>query len=106
MFFFNKITDKTKYRVLEIIPGSMVWGTFIILGLLAFIKTSWAIYFIIVFDVYWLVRICYMLIHLIFAWRKYGKDVKIDWLDKVKKEKAEKWEDINIADIFRATRCA
>lgn len=94
MLFFKKITDSTKYRILEIIPGSMVWGTFIILGLLAFIKTSWAIYFIIVFDVYWLVRICYMLIHLMFAWKKYKKDVKINWLEKIKKEKSGEWDDL------------
>ena len=51
------MTDYRKYRLLEMVPGLMVWATFAIaLGLSVF-RPIWAIYFIIVFDLYWLVRI-------------------------------------------------
>ena len=72
----------------------MVWFTLIALILMAFFKTIWAIYFIIIFDVYWLVRIIYMVIHLIVSWRRYKKDVKIDWLEKLREEKKDEWNKI------------
>ena len=89
-----RLSDKQKYRILEIIPGVLVWATLIGLVVLAFVKTLWAIYFIIIFDVYWLTRIIFMLIHLVFAWRKYKKEIKKDWLDKLKKEKDGEWDKI------------
>lgn len=87
--------NRTKsYRILEIIPGAMVWVTFVGLILMAYLKTTWAIYFIIIFDVYWLVRIIYMIIHLIAAWKRYAKEKNIDWFQKLKNEKSEEWENI------------
>jgi hypothetical protein len=89
-----KLSDRQKYRILEIIPGALVWVTLIGLVVLAFTKTLWAIYFIIIFDVYWLTRIIFMLIHLIFAWRKYKKELTKNWLKKLEEEKSGEWEDI------------
>ncbi|MFH0819554.1 MAG: glycosyltransferase family 2 protein [bacterium] len=79
------MTNHTKYRILEIIPGVMVWSTFVLAIILAFVKPLWGIYFIIVFDCYWLVRICYLLIYLLNSCFKYRRAVKINWLEKVKK---------------------
>jgi len=55
-----------KYRSLEIIPGMMVWLTFITVIALSFISPLHGIYFVIVFDVYFVLRITYMLIFLFF----------------------------------------
>ena len=89
-----KLSDRQKYRILEIIPGALVWVTLIGLVVLAFVKTLWAIYFIIVFDVYWLMRIIFMLIHLVFAWSKYKKEIAKDWINKLKEEKSGEWDKI------------
>ncbi|NUM25422.1 MAG: glycosyltransferase family 2 protein [Candidatus Buchananbacteria bacterium] len=78
------MTDKAKYRILEIIPGFLVWLTFIFTISLSLFKPLWAIYFIIAFDVYWLLRISYMLIHLLASWKRFRHDSKVDWFDKVK----------------------
>lgn len=76
--------ESTKYRILEIIPGFLVWLTFIgVVGLSVFLPL-WAIYFIIAFDLYWLLRILYMLIFLLVSWRRFRRDLKIDWFTKVK----------------------
>ncbi|MEA2065163.1 MAG: glycosyltransferase family 2 protein [Patescibacteria group bacterium] len=88
------MTDRTKYRILEIIPGAMVWITLIGLITLSFIKPLWAIYFIIVFDVYWTVRVFYMLIHLIHSWIKFRQDKKINYAARLKQEKDKDWQKI------------
>jgi len=82
MNIFNKISDHTKYRLLEIIPGLLVWSTFILAFIFTFLKPLWAIYFIIIFDLYWLVRIIYIVIYLIISYQRFRQSLKIDWLEK------------------------
>lgn len=75
--------DYIKYRFLEIIPGALTWLTFFAAIIISFIQPIWAIYFIIVFDLYWLFRIFYFLVYVFIAWQRFQEDTKIDWLEKV-----------------------
>lgn len=86
VFLWLNYTMKEAYkmRILEIIPGFLVWATFIGVISLSFFKPLWAIYFIIAFDLYWLLRIIYMLIYLLASWKRYLRDSKIDWFAKIK----------------------
>ncbi|MFA6587621.1 MAG: glycosyltransferase family 2 protein [Patescibacteria group bacterium] len=68
------------YRILEIIPGAMVWVTFLLALGLSFINPLFVIAFIIVFDALWLARISYLLIYLLAAYFKFRKESKKDWL--------------------------
>lgn len=77
--------EHTKDRILEIIPGFLVWLTFGGIIILSFVKPLWAIYFIIAFDIYWVLRILYMLIHMLMSWVRYRKVIKVDWFSRVKK---------------------
>lgn len=74
----------TKYRILEIIPGSLVWLTLILALVLSLAKPIWAIYFIIIFDLYWLIRIIYFILYLFISWFKYRQINKTNWRQKVK----------------------
>ncbi|MFA6254506.1 MAG: hypothetical protein WC675_00545 [Patescibacteria group bacterium] len=76
--------EANKVRILELVPGFLVWATFIGVITLSFAKPLWAIYFIITFDVYWLLRITYMLIYLLASWWRFRRDAKIDWFSRVK----------------------
>lgn len=86
------MNDRIKYRILEIIPGFLIWTTFIVALILSFVKPIWAVYFIIIFDVYWLVRIVYLLIYLMNSWQKYRKVIKVNWLDKTRLISG--WQDV------------
>ena len=77
--------ENIKFRILEVIPGFLVWATFIGVVALSFFKPLWAIYFIIAFDLYWLLRILYMLIYLLTSWWRFRRDAKINWFSKVQK---------------------
>ena len=76
--------DKGKsYRVLEIIPGFLVWTTFVLSIGLSFVKPLWVIYFIIVFDLYWFVRISYFVFWMFVGWYRYRQESQVDWFGQV-----------------------
>ncbi|MDP3965128.1 MAG: glycosyltransferase family 2 protein [bacterium] len=64
------------------IPGALVWFTFIATVLLIIFKPLWAIYFIILFDLYWLVRVLYLIVYIILSFRKFRQDSKVIWREK------------------------
>ncbi len=72
------------YRTLEILPGVAVWLSFILAIGLSFFAPLTAIYFIILFDLYWLFRVIYFIIFLSFAWGKYRNAITTDWISKLK----------------------
>ncbi len=88
------MNDRAKYRLLEMIPGLLVWGTLILAVLLSFLKPLWAIYFIVAFDLYWLLRIIYMLIYMLTSWRRYRRNIKIGWYEKLQTDFFGRWENI------------
>jgi len=77
---------RTKYRILEIIPASLVWAIFLLVIILSFVSPITAIYIIIVFDLLWLVRISYYVLYLIYSWFLYRRAVGIDWSQKLKEK--------------------
>jgi hypothetical protein len=76
--------QKKVYRFFEMIPGFLVWATLLGAVLLSIFKPLWAIYFIIAFDLYWLLRVAYLLIYLWVSWRRYRYTISQDWLQRVK----------------------
>ena len=74
--------DKILYRLLEILPGFLSWATLIILLFLAWLKPIWVAYFIIAFDVYWLLLVIYLGINLYAAYASLEKNLSIDWKKK------------------------
>lgn len=74
-------TERYK-RLFEIIPGFLTWATLISLFVLAFIKPVCVAVFVIVFDLYWVIRISYLTLLLLFAYRRLAKEKNIDWLKR------------------------
>lgn len=81
-----RLTDRNKYRVLEMIPGSLVWSTFIFAVVLSFVRPAWAVYFIILFDLYWLWRVSYFVFYTTLSWRQYMRDIKRDWFFELQRD--------------------
>lgn len=72
--------DRFYRRLFEIVPGLLTWSTLITLFVLAFIRPLWVAIFVITFDLYWVIRIGYLTLLLVFAYRRLEKEKKIDWL--------------------------
>ncbi|PSO44800.1 MAG: hypothetical protein BRC22_02040 [Parcubacteria group bacterium QH_9_35_7] len=86
------LTDYQRYRLYEILPGLTVWATLIGTVVLSFIKPLWMIYFIIIFDVYWVLRVMNFSFYLLVAWNRLRRTLKYDWEDKMKHEVSD-WEE-------------
>lgn len=70
-------------RFWEAVPGVLVWGTLFFAIGLSFISPIWAIVFIIVFDLYWLLRVVYYVIFLVISWYRYRTTVRVNWQAKL-----------------------
>jgi len=74
--------DRRLYRFLEILPGALSWLTLLGLIVLAYFQPVWVAVFLIFFDVYWLLLVLYLGIHLLASYRQLKKNLKINWLAK------------------------
>ena len=52
--------DRMLYRALEMLPGFLAWGTLLIIVFVSFKAPFWGAMFVIVFDVYWLIKTAYL----------------------------------------------
>ncbi len=86
------LSDYTKYRFLEMIPGALTWGTFVGIIILTLVRPIIAVYFIVIFDLYWLIRVVYLIIYIVLSFKQYHKDSKIDWRERC--QKIPGWEKI------------
>ncbi len=67
------------HRFFEIIPGLLAWGTIILMVLLAWRLPTWVSIFIILFDIYWLLKTIYLSLHLRATFGEMQKNLDIDW---------------------------
>ncbi len=84
--------DATKLKIYEMIPGTLIWTSFILSFVLSFIWPIFVICFIIAFDLYWLLRVLHFIFYASYSYFKYKSTIQIDWLGKV--EKIPGWEKI------------
>jgi glycosyltransferase involved in cell wall biosynthesis len=71
--------DYKIYRLLEILPGFLSLSSLLLLVILSYFQPVWVAYFIIAFDVYWLLLVVYMAIFLISSYRQLRAGLKTDW---------------------------
>ncbi len=75
--------DKILYRLLEILPGFLSWSTLVGVAVLSWQKPVWVAIFIIIFDVYWLVKTVYLSFHLRATWKQLKRNLAIDWENRL-----------------------
>ncbi len=74
--------ERSLYRFFEMLPAFLSWGTILGLVILSYFFPVQVAYFIIAFDVYWLLLVFFLGIYLIFAYKKMRKNLKINWEEK------------------------
>jgi hypothetical protein len=75
--------DRVIYRILEMIPGILAWLTIAGIFLFSFFRPFYSAIFIIVFDVYWLLKTLYLSIYLRQNWKKTKHNISVDWKEKL-----------------------
>lgn len=84
---------KKEHRPYEMIPGALVWFTFLCAIVVSVVRPLWAIYGIILFDLYWLFRVLYFVIFVLYSSNRYRRSIRIEWFSKLQKEKKD-WQRI------------
>lgn len=79
---FEVSVPALRRRLWTAVPGLLSWTTLTALTLLAFVIPFWIGIFVIVYDVYALIRVAYMSIHLLYAYRRLKRERGINWLAK------------------------
>ena len=80
----NTNPPKTRlYRLVEMSPGIATWITIFGALLSSYFAPLWAVYIVIVFDVYWIIKVLYWVIHLFHSYKRYLQTAQIDWLHKL-----------------------
>lgn len=80
-----KTTEPGKHlaqRLLEMIPGSLTWGTLFGMIVLSLLYPLGAAVFIIVFDVYWIYRALYISFFAVEAQLEIARAKRIDWEER------------------------
>ncbi len=76
--------DVTRYRLYELIPGILLWATFLFALIFSFFAPIWVIVFIIAYDLLWLFRVLYFIFYLILSYFRYRAVIQKNWVDVVK----------------------
>jgi hypothetical protein len=88
----KELKEKILYRFFEILPGLFSWVTLVGVFIFSWLKPVMVAIFIIIFDLYWLLKIIYLTSHQIASFREMRKNLKINWLERLKQ--LENWQDI------------
>jgi len=86
--------DRALFRFLEILPGAFSLGT-----LIAGVILSWRVpiamaLFIIIFDLYWLIRVVYLSVYQISSYKQMQKNLKTNWIAELNRLPDENWKKI------------
>ena len=71
------------YRFFSAIPGLLSWFTLFLVVFLSWQKPVWVAIFIILFDIYWLLKSVYFSLHLRATFEKMRHNLRISWLDRL-----------------------
>ena len=77
--------EKRVFRFLEILPGILSWGTIFLMVFLSYRHPAWTAFFIIAFDIYWLLKTAFLSFHQQFSYKKMKANLKTDWMEKLGK---------------------
>ncbi len=82
-----------RYRLYEILPGLSVWLTLVAAIVLSFVEPIWMIYAILIFDIYWVLKVIYFSFYLCVAWSRYRAVQRTDW-DKLLQNCGRPWQEL------------
>jgi len=82
-------------RFFEILPGSLAWLTLLVLFFFSWQAPFGVVVFVILFDLYWLLKIFYLFLHLRHSFVGLTSNLEVNWLNRLKKKFPEQWQAIN-----------
>ena len=96
----KNLKERATFRLLEILPGFLSWGTLTLAIILSWKKPVWVAVFIIMFAIYWFFRTLYFSFLLRAGYRKMREQEEINWLEKLDDLKDKSWKNIYHLIVF------
>ncbi|MBX4190245.1 glycosyltransferase family 2 protein [Candidatus Parcubacteria bacterium] len=75
--------DRRVYRLLEMLPGFLAWFTLALIILVSYQAPVFAAVFIILFDIYWLIKTVYLSLLTRSSFERMKKNMKANWVEKL-----------------------
>ena len=90
------------YGLLEVFPGFLCWATLGGMVLLSWQAPIAASFFIIAFDLYWLLKTVFFVFHIGSSYKKMSENLKVKWMERLRNPQlvtynlphAKSWQDI------------
>ena len=64
-------------------PGALAWATLVLMVIFSWLVPVWISIFIILFDIYWLLKTIYLSLHLRATFSEMRRNMKVDWLARL-----------------------
>jgi cellulose synthase/poly-beta-1,6-N-acetylglucosamine synthase-like glycosyltransferase len=80
-------------RFFEIIPGAVAWLTLVLMVVCSWRLPTVVAVFIILFDIYWLLKTLYLFLHLRSAFLAMRANIRVNWLKKLEEREKRTTED-------------
>ena len=77
--------DRKFYRLLEMLPGFLTWGTIVLAIIFSWLQPVWVAFFMIAFVIYLLLRTLYFAFHLWTGYQHMRINEKKDWMGELEK---------------------
>ena len=77
--------DRIFFRLFEIFPGLLSWFTILGMFIVSYFVPVWVAIFIIIFDVYWLVKTIFLSFHLRANFKRMKENLNINWGERILK---------------------
>ena len=74
--------ERRLQRTLEIIPGILTWGTIIGMFVLSYFLPVYVAFFIIIFDIYWIMRTIFIAYYSVEGYQKLKAGKSINWWER------------------------
>lgn len=93
--------DRIIFRLLEILPGFLSWGTLILIVVGSVFFPMPVAVFIIVFDLYWLLKTIHLSFHQYYNWRRLKYNIGVDWQAKLADLKYEHLRHVILLPFYK-----
>ncbi|MDO8495305.1 MAG: glycosyltransferase family 2 protein [bacterium] len=94
--------ERFLYRFFETLPGVLAWATLLLIVLFSFTAPLWIAIFIILFDIYWLIKTIFLSFHLRQAFKQLRENMTVNWMERLKQlptanyelRSVKSWQDV------------
>ncbi|MBI5076798.1 glycosyltransferase family 2 protein [Candidatus Falkowbacteria bacterium] len=80
----ENMKESSKLRLYQMVPGLLIWLSFLFALIFSYFYPIAVIYFVIAFDLYWVLRVLHFIFYATASFFRYQKTIKINWMEKVR----------------------